>query len=290
MSGTNVIELNNVSKKYDYFNNVLTDVSFKLPKGYVMGLVGPSGSGKTTLIKLLMGLLLPQDGDIKIFDMNHNDNSVEIKDRIGFVYDDSPYYLNYSLEKNKNIVAPFYSNWCEDDFDKYMKLFKLDRDKKVSELSKGMKMKFSLAMALSHKAELLIMDEPTAGLDPLFRRELLDILFSIIKENEISILFSTHITSDLDKIADYITIINEGKVLLSTELEELLDTNTIVKGPLYLLSDELKESLVGYSENKYGFEGLTASLREVKETYGDKLVYENPSIEDIMLYYIKSEV
>lgn len=286
----NVIEITNVSKRFSYDKKVLNNVSFKLPKGYVMGLVGPSGSGKTTLIKLIMGLLLPDKGDIKIFNIDHKDTEVNIKDRIGFVYDDSPYYDNYSLLKNKNLVAPFYSNWSDETFNKYISDFNLDINQKLRELSKGMKMKFSLAMALSHKAEILVMDEPTAGLDPLFRRELLDILFNVIKTEEVSILFSTHITSDLDKIADYITIVNKGEILLCEGIDSLLEKNIIIKGPVELLTSDLKECLIGYSEHKYGFEGLTSSSRELKEIYSDKLIYENASIEDIMLYYIKGEM
>lgn len=285
----NVINITNLSKQYTYDKKILNNISFSLPKGYVMGLVGPSGSGKTTLIKLIMGLITPNEGEIEIFDMKLRDKEVEIKDRIGFVYDECPYYDDYTLEKNKNLIAPFYTKWSDDTFNKYIKLFNLDPFQKLSELSKGMKMKFSLAMALSHKAELLIMDEPTAGLDPIFRRELLDILFNVIKEEEVSILFSTHITSDLDKIADYITIINNGNIIFADDRDTLLETNVIVKGSLDILTDELKESLIGYSENKYGFEGLASNIREIKEVYGDSLLYETATIEDIMIYYIKGD-
>ena len=202
-----MLEINNLSKEF-YEGFKLDNISFKLEPGYIMGFIGPNGSGKSTAIKLIMNLLKKDSGEIKIFGKDNIKSEIEIKDRIGFVYDEPYFYDNLTINHMKNIIAPFYSKWDDDLFQKYLRDFELGNDYKIKKLSKGMKMKFALAIALSHHAELIIMDEPTSGLDPIFRREILDILHNIIQDENTSIFFSTHITTDLEKIADYITYIN----------------------------------------------------------------------------------
>ena len=172
-----ILEVENLTKKFKNFT--LDNINFKLEPGYIMGFIGPNGAGKSTTIKLIMNLLKKNSGEIKVFGMDHVKYEKEIKDRIGFVYDENYYYEDLTIKQMKNIVASFYSKWDDDQFNYYIKEFDLNPKAKIKTLSKGMKMKFSLAIALSHHADLIIMDEPTSGLDPIFRREILDILYNI---------------------------------------------------------------------------------------------------------------
>jgi len=176
----NIIEVENLRKEYGEFT--LDDISFKLPKGYIMGLIGPNGAGKSTIIKLIMNLLKKADGKINIFCLDNLQHEAEVKQRIGFVYDENHFYEELTVEQMKKIIAPFYSSWDEKLFQRYIKEFEINLKKKIKELSKGMKTKFSLAIALSHNAELIIMDEPTSGLDPIFRNEILEILGDLLQD------------------------------------------------------------------------------------------------------------
>lgn len=277
-----MLEINNLTKEF-YEGFKLDDVSFKLEPGYIMGFIGPNGSGKSTTIKLIMNLLKKDSGEIKIFGKDHLKYEVEIKDRIGFVYDESYFYENLTIEKMKNVIAPFYSKWDEEQFQNYITTFELGPRYQIKKLSKGMKMKLSLAIALSHHAEFIIMDEPTSGLDPIFRREILDILYDIIQDENISIFFSTHITTDLERIADYITYINKGKIIFSKSKDEIMDNYAIVKGGINQLNDELRKEFLGIRETNVGFEGLTDNSKNLRSMFSDMLV-ERASLEDIMYY------
>lgn len=280
-----ILEVNNLRKEYKYFT--LNNISFSLQRGYIMGFIGPNGAGKSTTIKLIMNLIHRNQGTIKIFGLDNIKHEKEIKDRIGFVYDENYYYEELTMDTMKKIVMPFYSKWDDDAFNKYMKDFDLNPKKKIKELSKGMKMKFALAIALSHNAELIIMDEPTSGLDPVFRREILDILYSIIQDESKSIFFSTHITTDLEKIADYITFINEGSIVFSKTKDDIMESYGIVKGGLELLNGSSRKEFLGIRENAFGFEALTDDQNKVKKLFGDKVVIEKPSLEDIMIYTVR---
>ena len=277
-----MLEINNLTKEF-YEGFKLDNISIKLEPGYIMGFIGPNGSGKSTTIKLIMNLLKKDSGEIKIFGKDHLKYEVEIKDRIGFVYDESYFYENLTIEKMKNVIAPFYSKWDEVQFQNYITTFELGPRYLIKKLSKGMKMKFALAIALSHHAEFIIMDEPTSGLDPIFRREILDILYNIIQDENISIFFSTHITTDLERIADYITYINKGKIVFSKSKDEIMDNYAIVKGGTYQLNDELRKEFLGIRETNVGFEGLTDNAKNLRSKFSDMLV-ERASLEDIMYY------
>lgn len=281
----NILEVKGLRKNFKSF--ALKDISFSLPKGYIMGFIGPNGAGKSTTIKLIMNLLKKDGGQIKVFGKDNIQYEKEIKNHIGFVYDENHFYEELTLSEMKNIIAPFYKTWDDKIFNNYIKMFQLPLNKKVKELSKGMKMKFSLAIALSHNAKLLIMDEPTSGLDPIFRSELLEILQDIIQDGEKSVFFSTHITSDLEKIADYITFIHEGQIVLSTTKDDILDNYCIVKGGLDLLNKDTKKAFVGIRENNYGFEGLIDSREKAQSLFKDNDVIEKPSLEDIMVYIVR---
>ncbi|MCD5407065.1 MAG: ABC transporter ATP-binding protein [Desulfotomaculum sp.] len=284
----NILEIKNLTKKYSDFT--LDDISFNLKKGYIMGLIGPNGSGKTTIIKLIMNLIQKTGGEIKIFGHDYGKYEREIKQRIGVVYDQNYYYENLNALEIQRIIASFYKHWDKKVFSSYLKRFDLPDYQKISKLSKGMKTKFSLAMALSHQAELIIMDEPSSGLDPVFRQELQGILTELIQDENKSVLFSTHITSDLDRTADYITFINKGKLVFSAEKDRLLDNYGIVKGSNELLNEDIKTEFIGIRQTSVGFEALTANAPAIRRLFKEKVVVERPTIEDIMVYTIKGEL
>ncbi|HHU32630.1 MAG: ABC transporter ATP-binding protein [Zhaonellaceae bacterium] len=282
-----ILEVNNLSKTYKDFT--LTDVSFSLEKGYIMGFIGPNGAGKSTTIRLLMNLIKREKGWVRIFGLDYKNHEIEIKNRLGFVYDENIYYEELTIGEMKGLVAPFYSRWNEKLFWKLLKDFDLNPKKKIKDLSRGMKMKFSLAIALSHHADLIIMDEPTSGLDPIVRSELLDILTDYIQDENKAVFLSTHITTDLDRIADYITFINEGKIIFSTNKDELLENYGVVKGAKEDLTPALRGQLIGVKVGSLGFEGMTINKQKVKEVVNQRVLIERPTLEDIMLYTVRGK-
>ncbi|HHW28917.1 MAG TPA: ABC transporter ATP-binding protein [Syntrophomonadaceae bacterium] len=282
-----ILEVRNLSKHYPGFS--LKNISFTLEKGYIMGFIGPNGAGKTTTIKLIMNLLRRDSGEIKVFGLDNIKNELEVKERVGFVYDDNHFYNELTVQEMKKIIAPFYSRWDEGVFNDYLDRFELSPRKKIKDLSKGMKMKFSLVIALSHHAELLILDEPTSGLDPIFRSELLDILVDIIQDENKSVFLSTHLTTDLDKIADYITFINQGELVFCESKDEIMERYALVKGGNELLDEELKKEFVGIKQSSYGFTGLTSDIHRARQVFGSSVLFEKATLEDIMLYTVRGE-
>ena len=280
-----ILEIKDISKKYNDF--ALDNVSFNLDRGYVMGFIGPNGAGKSTTIKLIMNLIRKDSGYIKVFGLDSVKDEKEIKERIGFVYDNSYFYEELTCESMKKIIAPFYKRWDEKLYKKYMDEFSLPRDKKIKELSKGMRMKYSIILALSHNAELIIMDEPTSGLDPVVRAEILDIFRDIIQDENKSLIFSSHITTDLEKIADYITFINSGKIIFSDEKDSIIESYGIVKGDNDLLDRDIEKEFIGVKKNKFGFEALTSNKEKTKKIFGNKVIIERPTIDDIMVYNVR---
>ncbi|MFN2747379.1 MULTISPECIES: ABC transporter ATP-binding protein [Bacillus] len=277
-----MLEINNLSKHYQDFS--LQNINFTLEKGYIMGFIGPNGAGKSTTIKLIMNLIKKDEGEINIFGLDSEKHNIEIKQRIGFVYDENHYYEELTLSEMKGIISPFYKRWDEAVFQRYAKDFQLPLKKQIKHLSKGMKMKFSLAIALSHHAELLIMDEPTSGLDPLVRSELLDVLQTLLEDENKSIFFSTHITSDLEKVADFITLIDNGQMILSKTKDELLEGYCIVKGSKEILNSRQPNTFIGLKENHFGFEALSDNRKDVLQQFGDSVMIEKPTLEDIMVF------
>lgn len=281
----NILEVKNLRKDFKDFS--LKNISFSLERGFIMGFIGPNGAGKSTTIKLIMNLLKRDAGEIKVFGLGNIKDEMKVKNKIGFVYDENYFYEELTVNEMKRVIAPFYKEWDDRGFKKYIKDFNLPEEKKIKELSKGMKMKFSLAIALSHDAQLLIMDEPTSGLDPIVRSELLDILSYIMQDEKKGVFFSTHITSDLDKIADYVTLLNNGEIVLSRPKDEILDNYGLVKGGNELLDRDTLKNFIGVKENQFGFEGLVKDKNQVKKIFKEKIVVERPSLEDVMLYYTR---
>ncbi|MDP4161218.1 MAG: ABC transporter ATP-binding protein [Bacillota bacterium] len=283
----NILTVDKLTKHFKDFT--LQNVSFQLPRGYVMGFIGPNGSGKSTTIKLILNLLHKDRGQIKVFGLDNLDHELAIKDRLAFVLDENHYYEELSIRDMARIVASFYKHWEPQTFEKCLKDFELNPKQKIKKLSKGMKMKFSLAVALSHGAELLIMDEPTAGLDPMVRSELLEILTALIQDERKSVFFSTHITSDLDKIADFVTFIHHGELVLSAPKDDILEKYGIIKGSNDLFDEESRSLFVGIKTNKFGFEGLVRDRERAQRCYKERAIVERPTLEDIMLYTVRGE-
>ena len=276
----NILEVSGLNKRYGDF--ALKDISFYLPDGCITGFVGINGAGKTTTLRSILGLTNKVSGNIKFFGMNINGNESKIKDRIGIVLDEGGFYDELTLSEMKNVIAPAYRNWCEQDFIDYMERFSLNPKQKINTLSKGMRMKYALALALSHKAELLIMDEPTSGLDPLVRSQLLNILKDYMGKGGKGVFFSTHITSDLEKIADMLIMIDGGEIVFQEEKDQLLDSYRIIKGSTEKLNTDTRQYFLNIEESAFGFTGITKQGSDVMEHMQDALT-ERPTIEDIML-------
>ena len=283
-----ILEVIGLEKRYPDFT--LNAISFSLPRGFIMGFIGPNGAGKSTTIKLIMNLARKDAGTIKVFGLDNISHEQEIKEKIGFVYEENHYYEELTPVEIRNIIAPFYSRWDDEAYYGFLHTFKVPQKKKLKTFSRGMKTKLSLAVALSHGAELIIMDEPTSGLDPVFRREILDILREQLQNEQNSVLFSTHITSDLNRIADYITFINKGEIIFSAEQDIILESYGLVKGSNELLNDTLRRQFVGIRETSMGFEALTANIQKTRNMLKERAVVERATLEDIMLYTVKGAV
>lgn len=280
----NMIELRHVNKSFKDFQ--IKDLTLNVKKGFVTGFIGANGSGKSTTIKLMLNLLKPDSGDIKVFGMDYKAHEKEIKERIGFVFDDDVLYEDVTVNDLRRIIAPCYRQWDEKEFRYYTDLFAIPLQKKIKTFSKGMKMKVSLAIAFSHHAELLIFDEPTAGMDPIFRREFLDILHDFMLDENKTIFFSTHITSDLARIADYISFIHDGQLIFSKELHAVEEEYAIVRGPLDLLDVETEKYFVSVKRTGAGFEALTSNRQSIEKVFSDEALIEEATLEDVM-YYVK---
>ena len=281
----NILEVKNLCKKYNQFE--LKNVNLTLPKGMIMGLIGENGAGKTTTIKSILNLT-NSTGEINIFGLNVKKYDKKIKEDIGVVLNEN-FFSEYLNPKDINkIIKNIYKNWDEKSYFKYLEDFKLPQNKISKEFSSGMKMKLKIAVALAHHPKLLILDEPTSGLDPVARSEILDIFQDFIQNGENSIFVSSHITSDLEHIADYITFINDGEIVLSKTRDELLEEYGIVKCSKAEFEKINKKDYVKYKVNRYEYDVLVENKSEFKRKY-DFNVIDKPTLEDIMLIYIKGE-
>ena len=279
-----MLKVENLSKHYSEFD--LSDVSFELEKGYILGFIGRNGAGKSTTIKSILNMVTPTSGTVEIFGKDFKDNELELKERIGYMLGEVNYYPKVKIKVIANVYKKFFKHWDEDAYKKYLTRFNLSENKRIEELSSGMKVKLGLTFALSHGAELFIFDEPTSGLDPIARDELLDLFQEIVSDGDKSILFSTHITSDLDKCADYILFIKDGKIVANSTKDDLINSHLIVKGGLDELNDEVASTFIGVKKNRFGFSALVK-----KEDFNAKSGFktELPNLEDIMVYYNKEE-
>ena len=279
-----VLKIEHLNKKYPAFS--LKNVSFEVKPGEIMGFIGRNGAGKTTTLKSIMNLIHYESGSISAFDKDMTQNELENKQRIGFALSELNYYPNKTIRQLMDVTKRFYKNFEEEKFHQVCKMFNLDLDKKLEELSSGMKVKYSVAIALSHKAELLILDEPTSGLDPVSRDEILDIFREIVKSKERAILFSTHITSDLDKCASNITYIHDGSIIYTGTKKDFVNSYLFVKDKTK--NKSLEGEYIACKELDDYTEGLiSADKKAIFEKAGLKL--EEPDLEQIMVYLERSK-
>lgn len=276
-----MLEVKNLCKTYPSFK--LDNVNFTLPDGMIMGFIGQNGAGKSTALKCIMRTVIADSGEVYVDGREMKTCERENKQAISFTTGAFNYYPNVKLKKIADVYSTFYDRWDSDVFTRYCAKFDLDLNKRVKELSAGMKVKFALALAMSHEAKTFIFDEPTSGLDPIARDELLDVFRDIVEEGDKSILFSTHITSDLEKCADYILFIRNGRILINMPKDELLESHVILKGDLAEL-ERIKDKAIAYKSHSFGFTAL-AKRENVGDTAG--LITEKPTIDDIMIYYNK---
>ncbi len=281
----NTIEIKNLRKNLGSFS--LKIDKLEIPEGFVTGFIGPNGSGKTTTIKLIMNMINKDSGSIKLWTKEYDKNDLDIKEKIGYVGEFSGYLYESKLSKIKKSISIFYKNWDEKLYKRYMDKFELNEDKAYKDLSKGQQKKFEIVMAMSHHPKLIIMDEPTANLDPLVRNEVLEILQERIEEDNATVFFSTHITSDLDKIGDYLIFIYKGEIFLADNKDNILENHVIVKGKKELLNDETRKIFISINENTFGFDGLVKNKKEAYEIFGEEALYDKPNLEDILTYYTR---
>ncbi|WP_435575595.1 ABC transporter ATP-binding protein [Clostridium gasigenes] len=275
----NALEVKNLCVKNGDFE--LKSINLTIPKGSVMGLIGRNGVGKTTLIKSIVNQLQHSSGEVLFDGLRMYGNDVKVKSKIGVVFDD----LIYRVGKPKKIVkiiAPFYDEFDMNKYNLLMDKFELNPNKDLKKYSKGMKTKFNVIMVLCHNADLIILDEPTAGLDPISRVEIIDFFLEIMQDENKSILFSTHILSDLEKIADYITLMDKGKIIFSMDKETLIEKYSIIQVDKSAISDELKRNIKGLKENVFGYQGLIEDREPYKNIAGVR--FAPASIEEVMIF------
>lgn len=282
---TNIIEIKNLVKKYDN-KFTLGSIDLEIPSGVIVGLIGENGAGKTTLIKSILNILKIDEGNIKIFNKDFNKEENTIKEDIGVVLDNM-FFPEILTPKDINIVMKdIYKKWDEKLFKKYLNDFGLNINKQIKTMSKGMRKKIEIATSLSHHPKLLILDEPTSGLDPVVRNEVLDIFLDFIQDEEHTILLSTHITSDLEHIADKIIFINKGKILLDKNRDDLLDNYGILKCDIDSFDTISKEDIIVYKKNKYNYEILVDDISKIKKKYKNCIV-DKITLEELMVLMIK---
>ncbi len=276
------ITIKNISKQYPTFQ--LKDVSFSVPKGSIVGLVGENGAGKTTTIKAILGLIDVDQGEVNVLGGKVNKIDKNQKQRIGVVLDNSHFSQEFNANQINKILSHIYEKWDEVRFFELLERFELDAKKKIKEYSRGMKMKLSIIIALSHHCELLVMDEATSGLDPIVRNEILDMLMDFIQDEDCSILISSHILSDLDKVCDYIVMIHQGQVLLNMDKNDLSEEYALVHCTKQQLDELGRETVIAYQSNSFQTKALV-----YRKKLPSSFVCESISIEDIMLYLVKGD-
>lgn len=283
----NVIEVKKLTKRYDD-KFQLGEINIEIPSGCIIGLVGENGAGKTTFIKSLLNIIKPEQAEIKIFGKDVKKYDSDIKEEIGVVLDNMFFPELLTPSDINNIMKDIYKNWDQDLFYNYLMDFSIDKDMRIKTFSKGMRKKLEIATALSHKPKLLILDEPTSGLDPVVRSEVLDIFMNFIQDEEHSIILSTHLTSDLEHIADDIIFIDKGKIVLNKNRDELLDNYGILKCDLDEFDKIKKEDIIRYKKNKYNYEILVDNRTKIMKKYKDYIV-DKITIDELLILIIKGD-
>lgn len=280
---TNAIEIRNVTKKYDGFT--LDSVSFDVPRGSIMGFIGQNGAGKTTTIRSILNIIPINSGEITMLGLDHIKHEQEIKERIAVVFDELPFHDLFNAKEMGKIFEGLYPKWDHTVYQNYLERFQLPQKKKIGKFSKGMKMKLQIACALSHGAELLVMDEATTGLDPVVRSEILDIFLEYLQDESHSILMSSHITSDLEKIADSVTFIDRGKILVSGYKDDVLESHGVIKCSKSDYKELDPADIISARITDFGAEAMVSDRAAAARKYSG-LVIDPTTLEEIMVYYV----
>lgn len=282
-----ILEIKNLSKNYgDFF---LDNISFSLPRGVIMGLIGENGAGKSTTINCILNEIQKDNGEITVFGNDPICDEVDIKDRIGVVFDENHFPDIFTPIEIGKFMSGIYREWEQETYYQFLENFELPKDKKIKDFSKGMKVKLAFAVALSHKAELLILDEATSGLDPIIRDDVLDMLIDFVQDENHSVLVSSHIISDLEKVADYITFIHKGRLIFSHNKDDLIDNYGIVSCGAAVFDTLDKREIISYKKEDYQFKVLVKNRDKAEKAY-PKAIVTPTTIEEIMLFYVKGEV
>ena len=279
-----LLEVKNLSKHYKSFD--LKDISFTLPKGFIMGYVGANGSGKTTTLNLITGILKGTDGEVQIDGLSREEDVQAYKEKIGYVGDESYFPDHFKIKHIRTILKDFYPTFSADQFNGFIRDWNLPENKLIKDFSRGMKVMLMFASVLARDTKLLVLDEATNGLDPVMRTEILKLLQEYVMDGERSVIFSTHILSDLEQIADYIYFIHRGRTVLYDAKDELIESFLLVKGETANIPPALKKELIGLEENAYGFEAVLPS--DKAELLGSAFLFEKPTIDQIVIHYIMS--
>lgn len=280
----NILEVKGLTKDYGDF--VLDKLTFTVPKGVIMGLIGENGAGKSTTINCILNEISKTDGNIEIFGKDYLSEEIEIKDKIGVVFDENHFPDIFTPNEIGTYMSGIYSKWERNTYVNYLSKFELPADKRVKDFSKGMKVKLAFAVALSHKAELLILDEATSGLDPIIRDDILDILIDFVQDENHSVLVSSHIISDLEKVADYITFIHKGKLVFTHSKDELVDNYGVMSCGTVVFDNLDKSEIIAYRKEDYQYKVLVKD-RHIAEKKYPKAIVVPAAIEEIMLFYVK---
>lgn len=284
---SNVLNLSNVTKKYTDFT--LDHVSFSVPKGCICGFIGQNGAGKTTTIQLILDIIKKDGGNIEVMGQDMEKNGVALKENIGVVYDEMGFHEFMTPCEINTMMKNIYKNWQQDTFFDYLKRFSLPRNKRCGAFSRGMRMKLQIAVALSHNAGLLIMDEPTSGLDPIVRNEMLQIFQEFVMDENHTILLSSHITGDLERIADMVVFIDHGKIVLSGNKDEILENHGLIKCKKEDIEAIDKEDIVYVRKSGFGAEILVFDKKKCSRKY-EKFVMDTIGLEEIMIFYVNKEM
>lgn len=284
--GNNIVEIENLTKKYPSFT--LDTLSFSIPQGTIMGLIGENGAGKTTTMNLILNEMQKDGGQIKVFGKDHLEHERAVKEKIGVVFDECHFPELFNANEMELFMKDIYTTWQPKTYREYLKRFDLPRDKQIRTYSKGMKVKLAFAVALSHHPQLLLLDEATSGLDPVMRDEILDVLLEFVQDEKHGVLFSSHITDDLEKIADYITFIHQGKLLFSKTKDELIYQYGVIKCGVEAFNQIDHADILAYRKLDYEWQVLVADQEEARRKYKNCLV-DSVTINEIMLLHIKGE-
>ena len=282
----NAIEIKDLTKHYDGFT--LDNISFNVPKGSIMGFIGQNGAGKSTTINTILNIIKADSGEIRVFGQDTRTADVQIKQHIAAVFDELPFHEQLNAKALDKMMRHIFKQWSSETFFRYLERFQLPVKKKFGQFSKGMKMKLQIAAALSHNAKLLIMDEATTGLDPVVRNEILDIFLEFLQDEEHSILMSSHITSDLEKIADSVTFIDKGKLLITGYKDEILENHGVIKCSKADYQNIEKGDIVSARVSDFGVEAMVSDRQAVAHKYSG-IVIDPTTLEEIMLFYVNRE-